>query len=224
MFTNRGMSSMAVVGAATVVTMLALRALRRRWSPVITSKLSCRCGKIQGEVSAIRQDSIRINCYCADCREYATFIASLGNQDETTIGKLGDNRVVQVCKSALKITRGQDLIKLARKAAKPNAKGQIYMHRFYASCCSVPLYNTVDFLGFVGVFTDFLDERCKEYAGPVRMFPEEALGTPASPEADVFVPDFLWKLLRYHLWRKCGPFDYKQEPVYWAAAEAKKQD
>ena len=97
------------------------------------------------------------------------------------------------------------------------------MHRFYASCCSVPLYNTVDFLGFVGVFTDFLDERYKEFEGPVRMFPEEALKKNPEPEAEVCVPDFLWKLLRYHLWRKSGPFDYTLPPVYWgSAADPKK--
>ena len=222
---DHGLSTVVAVGAAAISTLLVLRALRRRASPIITSKLACRCGKIQGEISAIHQDSIRINCYCSDCRQYAKFIASLGQQDDTTIGECGDSRVVQVCKSALKITEGQGLIKLARKAAKPDGKGQVYMHRYYASCCSVPLYNTVDFLGFVGVFTDFLDERCKEYAGPVRMFPEEALSTPPNPEADIVVPDFLWKLLRYQWWRKCGPFDYTQEPVYWATvSDSKKGD
>ena len=215
----------AALGAAAVTTLLALRALRRRLSPQITSKLACRCGQIQGEISAIRQDSIRIHCYCEDCRQYARFIAGLGKQDDTTIGEFGDNRVVQVCKSALKIKKGQELIKLARKAAKPNGSGQIYMHRFYAACCNVPLYNTVDFLGFVGVFTDFLDERHKEFAGPVRMFPEEALKARPDPEAEVCVPDFLWKLLRYHLWRKSGPFDYTQDAVYWAASgHTKKSD
>ncbi|CAE7620237.1 unnamed protein product [Symbiodinium natans] len=211
------------VGAA-VTTLLVLRALRRRLSPVVTSKLACRCGKIQGEISAIRQDSIRIHCYCGDCREYAKFIASLGEQGDTTIGEYGDSRLVQVCKSALKITQGHELIKLARKAAKPDGKGQLIMHRYYASCCSVPLYNTVDFLGFVGVFTDFLDEHCMEYAGPIRMFPEEALGAPPNPEADVSFPDLFWKQLRYLWWRKCGPFDYTQEPVYWASASDTKKD
>ncbi|CAJ1328655.1 unnamed protein product [Effrenium voratum] len=178
-----GTSSLAL-GAVAVTTLLVLRALRRRLSPVITSKLACRCGKVQGEISAIRQDSMRIHCYCGDCRQYARFIANLGKQEEKTIGEHGDNRVVQVCKSALKIRKGQELIKLARKAPKPEKSGQIYMHRYFASCCCVPLYNTVDFLGFVGVFTDFLDERCAAFAGPVRMFPKEALKTRRDPEAE----------------------------------------
>ncbi|CAJ1328657.1 unnamed protein product [Effrenium voratum] len=136
-----GTSSLAL-GAVAVTTLLVLRALRRRLSPVITSKLACRCGKVQGEISAIRQDSMRIHCYCGDCRQYARFIANLGKQEEKTIGEHGDNRVVQVCKSALKIRKGQELIKLARKAPKPEKSGQIYMHRYrgcWETCCTSPV-------------------------------------------------------------------------------------
>ena len=32
---------------------------------------------------------------------------------------------------------------------------------------------------------------------------------------DIFVPHFLWKLVRYHSSRNKGPFDYEQTPTYW---------
>ena len=96
------------------------------------------------------------------------------------------------------------------------------MGAFIASCCHVPLFNTVDFLGFVGVFTSFLDENHKQFDGPVCMFTEKALEDPKGREKDIFVPDFLWKLVRYYPWRKSGPFDYSLEPVYWGGD--KKED
>ena len=74
--------------------------------------------------------------------------------------------------------------------------------------------NTVDFLGFVGIFRDFLDDEQRHFAGPVSMFVDEALA-PLEKPVDISVMDFLWKLIRYYPWRKRGPFDYDLEPVYW---------
>lgn len=146
---------------------MVLRAIKRAFSPTIHCKLSCQCGKIQGHINAKWEDSIRIHCYCTDCRSYANYIAKLGNHEETTIGKPhGDNRVVQVCKSAITIEQGKDFLGLARKAP-PEKAGKLYMHRYFAKCCHVPLMNTVEFLGFVGVFTHFLDANHKQFDGPV---------------------------------------------------------
>lgn len=213
---NTSASSVAAAAAAVAATVLTLRAIKRYRSPTIDCQLRCRCGKIEGTISAKREDSIRIACYCADCRQYARFLAKQSNHEETTIGQPhGDSRVVQVCKSAVTITKGQDLLGLARKGPPDPDGKKIFMHRYYAKCCHAPLMNTVDFLGFVGVFTDFLDANHKGFAGPVAMLTEEALVDPQKREADIFVPDFLYKLVRYMPWRKAGPFDYQLEPVYW---------
>lgn len=221
-FGNNASSSSLVITAAGAVaaTVLTMRAIKRYWSPTIECQLKCQCGKIEGTISAKKEDSIRIVCYCEDCRQYAKFIAGLGNHPDTTIGQPhGDSRVVQVCKSAVTITKGQELLGLARKGPPNPDNKKIFMHRFYAKCCHVPLMNTVDFLGFVGVFTDFLDANQKSFAGPVAMLTEEALVDPGKREADIFVPDFLWKLVRYAPWTKAGPFDYELEPVYWGGAK-----
>jgi len=214
--------TIAGVVAASAGIALILRAVKRRLSPDICCKLSCKCGKVEGTICAKKEDSIRIYCYCEDCRRYARYIAGLGNKEDATIGEYGDSRVVQVCKSAVTITKGREYLKLARKAPPDgtNSTRQIYMHRFYASCCYVPLLNTVDFLGFVGVFTDFLDENHKKYAGPVCMFSEEALKDPKDRESNIFVPDFLWKLIRYLPYRNSGPFDYDiLDVVYWGVVD-----
>lgn len=216
--------TVAQATATTVGVLLVGRAIKRSFfSPTIECKLQCPCGSIQGTLRAKREDSIRINCYCEDCRQYAKFIASLGTEKDCTpcFGQVcGETRVVQVCKNAVHLDKGQELLKLATKCPKVGKDGQkakkVYMHRFYASCCHVPLFNTVDFLGFVGVFRDFLDPEAQEqFAGPVRLFPEEAWAPSEEPEKEVCVPDFLWKLLRYAPWSKAGPFNYQLEPVYW---------
>lgn len=140
----------------------------------------------------------------------------MGGKEDETIGKeFGDNRVVQVCKSAIEIEKGRELLKLAIKK-KEKKSGEVFMHRYYAGCCHVPIMNTVDFLGFVGVFADFLDdEAVQKWDGPCRMFPEEGFGQPNEPLPDVSAPPFLWKLFRYMPWRKSGPFDYSLPAVYW---------
>ena len=141
---------------------------------------------------------------------------------------IGDNRVCQFCKSDIQITKGLEYIKLARKGLPPNKNGekqkQLYMHRFYASCCSHPLYNTVDFLGFVGVFTDLLDTKAlQKFDGPVYMFENEAYKDPTKRQdvlhKSIFVPHFIWKLIRYYPYRNCGSTTYLnynlKDVVYW---------
>ena len=206
-----------LIGASsTVAVALVLRAIKRRFSPTITCRLKCQCGAVQGEIRAKHEDSIRIYCFCQDCRDYAKFCQSQSKNAPNTIGMpCGDNRVVQVCKNAVTLHQGQEQLQLALKAP-PNGK-DVFMHRFYAKCCGSPLFNTVDFLGFVGVFTDFLDAtQLDKFDGPVALFPEHTLHSPIPGGlGDISAPQFLWKLARYAPYRKSGPFDYSKEPKYW---------
>ena len=82
-------TSKITTGFAIVVsTAFLLRSIKRKYfSPTIKCKLSCPCGKVQGEINAKYEDSIRIYCYCDDCRTYARYIASLGKKEDTTIGQ-----------------------------------------------------------------------------------------------------------------------------------------
>ena len=227
-------SKSAAIAVGVVATTLLLRAMKRKFSPAICCKLRCKCGNIQGQVCAKREDSIRIWCFCDDCREYADFVAAQQRQDnkkggvcKPIYGEYGESRIVQVCKSDVTIEKGNDFLQLSRKFPPSSdgakkGKQQIYMHRYYAKCCGVPIFQTVDFLGFVGIFTDNLDGDYDKYDGPVAMFPELALKKMEEPIADIFVPHFLYKLVRYHPYRKMGPFDYDQEPTYWGKSDKKK--
>jgi len=185
--------------------------------------LQCECGKIRGEIQAIKEDSMRLDCYCEDCRNYATFVAKEGKRTEKTIGPCGENRLIQVCKSAITIHQGENYLQLARQAPDQG------MHRYYAGCCHVPMFNTIDSLGYVGVYRDYImdeDDDKKEqqllldkFAGPVAYKKEQALKTPETSIPDVSILDFLWKLLRYAPYYKCGPFNYNLEPKYWGVSK-----
>jgi hypothetical protein len=208
-----GTTTITVAGVIAVA--LICRTIRRQRSPVIHCHLSCRCSKVQGYIAAKREDSIRIWCFCQDCRDYADFVASQDINAENVVGKYGESRLVQVCKSDLHLTHGQELMQLSRKSPILNNK-QVYMHRYYTTCCHTPLYQTVDFLGFVGVLLKNLDSALvDQFDGPVTLFPEQALKQPPDMPSNMFIPHFLWKLVRYHSSRNMGPFDYDTKPTYW---------
>ena len=218
-----------VVSAATATVGLILRAMKRSFSPTVHAKLSCRCGKIQGEICAKKDDSVRLHCYCEDCRNYAQTIANL---DDTTNENnppitypCGESRIVQVCKNAVSIHQGTEYIRLARKSKVQNGGGT-GMFRYYAGCCYVPLMNTYDFLGFVGVLEDNLDPREREkFYGPFKYCTKEAVKFPLEHNVpDMFGLVFVWNVLRYIPWTKAGPFDYSMTPtIFWGNDQSKKQ-
>lgn len=77
-------------------------------------------------------------------------------------------------------------------------------------------------LGFVGVFLKNLDPSViDQFDGPVAMLPDQATKQPPEMPPDIFVPHFLWKLVRYHSSRKMGPFHYDMKPTYWGDSKKK---
>lgn len=229
----------AVLVASTTLLLLGRYLYRQWYSPVVQCSLQCRCGKIQGHIKARPFDTIRLDCYCPDCQDYAHYIAHLGGAEGATTtkrtpsirGSRGETKILQVCKSDIHISHGIEHLKLARKGPQEQSKqeGAYYMHRFYAGCCHMPLMNTIDFLGFVGVMVDALDADTvsKYYGTPVVSHPECALPTTTTStmteeeekeQPMASTPRFLWNLLRYHPWRSAGSdfLKYDLEPVvYW---------
>eukprot|EP00934_Nitzschia_sp_Nitz4_P005357 Nitzschia sp. Nitz4//scaffold107_size73032//62309//62971//NITZ4_005771-RA/size73032-processed-gene-0.114-mRNA-1//1//CDS//3329532626//5347//frame0 len=204
------------VGALAVA--LTVRAMKRKSSPKIHCNLKCNCGKVKGYIEAKREDSMRLFCYCEDCRNFAKFVAKEGNKPDKYSGENGETALVQVCKSDIEITEGIEQLQLSRKGPNETAS----MHRYYAKCCFTPIMNTVDFLGFTGVFADNLDEDQKKFQGPVSLFPQKALHEkPKDPE--MFMPGLLWNLVRYHSSRNRGPFNYDMEPTYWGEEVLKQE-
>jgi len=225
----------AVVVGTLGLTALVVRTLKRTFfSPTIRASWSCRCGKIQGTIRAKCEDTIRLHCYCQDCRDYATVIANLNNDATDSKGNndnkkqyhqitsnmiypCGESHLLQVCKSAVSIHKGREHLKLARKT--PSNKG---MFRYYAGCCCVPIMNTFSFLGFVGMYEDNIvnDDNFllrNQFYGPVCVFTKEAVKQPVEDKvAELPVGRVLWNLFRYMPWTKAGPFDYTLQPtVYW---------
>ena len=208
------MSKSIFVLASATGAILVLRAIKRSRSPVIETKLCCPCGKVKGTIRAKYEDSARIQCFCTDCRAYNKTIAALGGS-KPLIHKYGETHLCQFCKSDVTIDEGLEHLKLARKA--PNNG----MYRYYADCCHVPIMNTVDFLGFVGVYEDHLDENHKKFHGPVTWCEHEAEMPYDSSLPKINMLRFLWGIVRYMPWKHSGPFDYDMEPLFWGGKEDK---
>eukprot|EP00980_Cylindrotheca_fusiformis_P000151 scaffold24_cov128-Cylindrotheca_fusiformis.AAC.24 len=209
--TSDNLTLAAVAGTAGILLAIVIRTVKRSKSPVIVCKLACPCGAIQGKVCAKREDSLRLYCFCRDCRNYATAIAEQGKSTtKKYIHSCGECHLVQVCKNALTIEKGQDKIKLARK--RPDTG----MHRYYAGCCHVPLMNVYTFMGFTGIYDDNLDNEKEKFDGPYQFSIENATKTPLDdPQPDVSLVPFLWKQVRYLPWKSSGPFDYTLPAFYW---------
>ncbi|CAJ1931514.1 unnamed protein product [Cylindrotheca closterium] len=195
--------------ASAAIGLLAFRAFKRSRSPIIETKFCCPCGKVKGTIRAKYEDSSRIHCCCTDCRAYTKAVAALGGKVKPLIHDYGEAHLCQVCKSDVTIDEGLEHIKLARKGPSQG------MHRYYTGCCSVPLMNTFDFLGFVALYEDHLDEHHKQFHGPSVFCEHEAEKPFDLPIPKASTPRFLWNVLRYMPWRHSGPFDYTLEPLYW---------
>lgn len=93
-------------------------------------RLSCRCGKLQGEVDAQRV-AARAVCYCKDCQAFARFLKA----EATVLDPAGGTEVEATLPAAVRFTTG--LEHLACMSLSP--KG---IYRWYASCCDTPVGNT----------------------------------------------------------------------------------
>src|SRR5690348_17955313 len=105
--------------------------------------LRCRCGEVRGVVTDVAPNTVnRVVCYCDDCQ---AFLHYLGRAD--LLDAHGGSDIVQVAPASLSFERGADRIAGLRLTPKG-------LHRFYATCCKMPLGNTVGpaipFVGKIG--------------------------------------------------------------------------
>lgn len=117
--------------------------------------LSCRCGKVRGEVSGVAPDRInRVICYCDDCRAYAHFL-----ERPDVLDRHGGTDIVQVQGTTVRFTEGFDQVKSMRLSPKG-------MIRFYAGCCHTPVGNTIAaIIPFAGIVRGCLDEGLRAAGG-----------------------------------------------------------
>ncbi len=94
----------------------------------MTLKISCRCGKLRGQVDAKRVTA-RAICYCKDCQAYGHFLGT------DMLDAAGGTEVAATLPAAVRFEAG--LEHLACMSLSP--KG---IYRWYASCCRTPIGNT----------------------------------------------------------------------------------
>ncbi|WP_171236787.1 DUF6151 family protein [Ruegeria sp. HKCCA6837] len=102
---------------------------------------SCRCGSLQGRVSArgVRQGT-HVECFCRDCRAAQLYF----KQPDPAPGAVD---ILQMAPEEIEITAGGQFI--AAMKLSPNG-----MLRWYANCCNTPLATTppsasLPFAGFL---------------------------------------------------------------------------
>lgn len=104
-------------------------------------ELLCRCGTVQGRVSAESVSVInRAVCYCRDCQAFVHWL-----QRPDLLDAQAGSDIVQVAPSSLRFERGHERIRSVRLSDNG-------LFRWYANCCNSPVGNTLrPSIPFVGI-------------------------------------------------------------------------
>jgi hypothetical protein len=107
----------------------------------LIAELRCRCGQVEGTLSNASPESVnRIICYCDDCQ---AFLHHIGRSE--LLDPHGGTDLVQVAPADLRFHRGTERIVGLRLSPRG-------LYRWYSSCCSTPLGNTLSpSIPFVGI-------------------------------------------------------------------------
>jgi hypothetical protein len=126
--------------------------------PVTTCAMRCQCRAVQG-VLANPARSHRVVCYCHDCQAFAHVLGQTGR----VLDHRGGTDVVQTLPRNLTVTAGHAHLACLRLTPRG-------MLRWYASCCSTPIGNTLASaqFSFVGLIRACLD--------PGNLSPDETFG------------------------------------------------
>jgi len=121
-----------------------------RWAGMISVKLRCRCGSIQGSVDFSRRSRVRVVCHCGDCQTYARH---LGNPLAI--------QIVQATPDQVRFHLGKEHLRCLRLTEGG-------LTRWYAACCRTPLANTSRhaWVPFVGVMNCSIDAEDESLLGP----------------------------------------------------------
>lgn len=97
--------------------------------PDTAHKIQCRCGQLQGHLSA--GNTMRFVCYCRDCQAFAH---ALGHPAQVLDAR-GGTDVIATVQQNLHFTKGAE----ALACLSLSGRG---IYRWYASCCNTPIGNT----------------------------------------------------------------------------------
>jgi hypothetical protein len=124
--------------------------------------LKCRCGSVEGFVSAPERAN-RAICYCKDCQAFAHFVGRAGE----ILDNQGGTDILQTTPSRVTINRGHEKLACIRLTDKG-------MLRWYTTCCSTPIGNTLanykfSFVGLIHTCLENSDKSVDASFGPVKM-------------------------------------------------------
>ncbi|ETV81701.1 hypothetical protein H257_05304 [Aphanomyces astaci] len=142
----------------------------------LDSGFACACQQVQGHVNA--PAALHIVCYCDDCQKFATLTCQ--STSKSPVDTHGGTDIVQVFPADVTVTKGKANITIAKLSDKTA------LLRVFASCCNTPLFNAIDDLAFIGLFTSTLKQ--PEDFGPVqfRIMGKFATSAPIEPVAPTF--------------------------------------
>jgi hypothetical protein len=158
-------------------------------------ELQCRCGQVRGRVTDASPRTVsRVVCYCDDCQ---AFLHHLGRKD--LLDGHGGTDIVQVAPASLTFQQGADRIVGLRLSQKG-------LHRWYASCCSTPLGNTVSpAIPFVGIVSQAFGEQRDAFGPPIgALFGKFAVGGAPEGSTGLNIPLFARAIRMILGWRLTG--------------------
>jgi hypothetical protein len=170
-----------------------------------TLHFSCACGELTGRLVDISaRDGRHIVCHCNDCR---VNLVALGHSDPGAEGV----DLFQTTPDKIKIDKGGENLALLRLSGKG-------LMRWYAKCCSTPLFNTTTKRGLpmVGISAKTIDEYSA--LGPVtsRAYKKQPDGKVTHENAGPLITSMMARMGKAWIdgsWRDTPFFDDTGTPV-----------
>jgi hypothetical protein len=138
-----------------------------------TATLSCSCREVRGLVSDVAPNTVnRVICYCDDCQ---AFLHKIERAD--LLDGQGGTDIVQFAPACVSFVQGTERIVGLRLTPRG-------LYRWYASCCRMPLGNTLSpAIPFIGVVAQAFESETQNpdqlFGRPLgRIFGRYAVGHP----------------------------------------------
>ena len=136
-------------------------------------EVRCRCGEVRGVVTDPSPRTVnRVVCYCDDCQ---AFLHRLDRAD--LLDDQGGTDIVQLAPASLSFVQGKQRIVGLRLTPRGT-------YRWYASCCRMPLGNTLGpAIPFIGIVAQAFESETQKpdqiFGRPIgRIFGKHAVGRP----------------------------------------------
>ena len=212
LYLSKTYSKLLSVGAVFAVWFL-FRTLVRATSKTLKIDYKCECGKVQGHIKLIKEDSFLLDCYCEDCRNYAIWLTKQGKNVKSILDEFGGSNLLQICKTDFSINEeSRKYISLSKKDENSN------FFRYYSSCCQTPIYQCLKPIGLGTVFVKTLDQsKISSLGHEACQLNFDSLSKKPKIKAEMFLPDLLEKIARYQWYSNINPFKFDGKTEFWGS-------